>query len=76
MGKGDDLIDASAGGLGGNGKIKMGKGDDEFAGFGDMKLVDGGKGVTSKSLKPMGSYSSSLKNPFKKFIRRFRYGSA
>ena len=44
MGKGDDLIDASAGGLGGNGKIKMGKGDDEFFGFGDMKLIDGGKG--------------------------------
>ena len=22
----------------------MGKGDDEFSGFGDMKLVDGGKG--------------------------------
>ena len=38
------MIDARHGGLGGDGKIKMGKGDDEFSGFGDMKLVDGGKG--------------------------------
>ena len=44
MGAGDDLIDARNGGLGGSGKVKMGKGNDEFAGFGDMKLVDGGKG--------------------------------
>ena len=44
MGAGDDLIDARNGGLGGDGKIKMGKGNDEFAGFGDMKLVDGGQG--------------------------------
>ena len=38
MGDGDDLINARKGGLGGNGKIKMGKGEDEFSGFGDMKL--------------------------------------
>jgi hypothetical protein len=44
MGNGDDVIDARNGGLGGNGKIKMGNGDDEFSGFGDMKLIDGGKG--------------------------------
>ena len=44
MGKGNDLINARKGGLGGKGTIKMGSGDDEFAGFGDMKLVDGGSG--------------------------------
>ena len=60
MGAGDDLIDASAGGVGGNGKIKMGKGDDEFAGFGDMKLVDGGKGVDKLRLD-MGVYSVTTK---------------
>lgn len=56
MGDGNDLIDASDGGLGGNGKIKMGKGDDEFAGFGDMKLVDGEKGEDKLRLD-MGVYS-------------------
>ena len=60
MGKGDDLIDASAGGLGGNGKIKMGKGDDEFAGFGDMRLVDGGKGLDKLRLD-LGVYSVMIK---------------
>ena len=38
------MIDARHGDFGGDGKIKMGKGGDEFSGFGDMKLVDGGKG--------------------------------
>jgi len=42
IGKGDDLIDARFGGLGGHGKIKMGKGDNEISGFGDMKLIHGG----------------------------------
>ena len=44
MGAGDDLINARQGGIYSKGKIKMGSGDDEFEGFGDMKLVDGGKG--------------------------------
>jgi hypothetical protein len=44
MGDGDDVIDARNGGLGGNGQIEMGDGDDEFSGFGDMSLVDGGEG--------------------------------
>ena len=44
MGSGDDKLDAMNGGLGGDGRIKMGKGDDIFAGFGDMKKVDGGSG--------------------------------
>ena len=38
------MIDAHKGGLSDDGIIKMGSGDDEFSGFGDIKLVDGGKG--------------------------------
>ncbi len=60
MGNGDDLIDASAGGLGGRGTIKMGKGDDEFTGFGDMKLIDGGKGEDKLRLDA-GVYSVTTK---------------
>lgn len=60
MGAGDDIIDASAGALGGIGKIMMGKGNDLFAGFGDMKLIDGGKGV-DKLQFDKGVYSVKLK---------------
>ena len=60
MGAGDDVIDASAGALGGIGKIMMGKGNDLFAGFGDMKLIDGGKGV-DKLQFDRGVYSVTLK---------------
>lgn len=41
MGKGDDSLEAST--LGGGVNIKMGKGNDFVAGFGDAK-IDGGKG--------------------------------
>jgi len=44
MGSGDDKLDAINGGLGGDGRIKMGNGNDIFAGFGDMKKIDGGSG--------------------------------
>ena len=46
MGAGNDLLDAKGGGISGNGKIGLGKGDDTFSGFVDLGKVhiDGGKG--------------------------------
>lgn len=46
LGAGNDLLDAKGGGISGNGKIGLGKGDDTFSGFVDLGKVhiDGGKG--------------------------------
>lgn len=72
MGKGDDLIDARFGGLGGDGTIKMGKGDDEFIGFGDMKLINGGKG---KDRLRLGTGTFDVQKRGKKFLLSKDIGS-
>jgi hypothetical protein len=40
---GDDRVDALIGGFGGGGLIKLGSGDDQAYGFGDIR-IDGGSG--------------------------------
>ena len=58
MGKGKDRIDLITGMITGDGKIKMGANNDFFHGFGDQKIISGGKGIDQLIL-PDGSYNIS-----------------
>ena len=55
MGKGCDQIDLVTGLLAGEGKIKLGPGNDLFSGFGQQGMLNGGKGTDQLRL-PTGRY--------------------
>ena len=55
MGKGCDQIDLVTGLLAGEGKIKLGPGNDLFSGFGQQGMVNGGKGTDQLRL-PTGRF--------------------
>lgn len=59
LGKGRDQIDLLTGALSGEGKIKLGAGNDAFSGFGQQDLVHGGKGKDLLRL-PAGTYEVNV----------------